>query len=937
MPPKKSQKSLSGSEKELLKRWISEGGKYEQHWSFTPITIPQIPETSLKWPGNAIDQFILAKLESNNLKPSPEVDKYTLIRRVSLDLTGLPPTIEEINSFISDTSENAYEKLVDRLIASTAFGEHRAHYWLDSARYADTHGLTSDNYRSIWPYRDWVIKAFNENKPFDQFTIEQLAGDLLPNATIDQKVATGFNRCHPTTNENGSIEEEYLARYMMDRADTTATVWLGLTMGCASCHDHKYDPVSQKEYYKFAAFFNNTTALAMDRDIENPYPFLSLPTDAQQKKLNELNLQKNEIYKNFLKPNPEDPKFIKWLKQARENRPDKPGRADIEVIPSDEKILFKVRGNEVKETISKNSVLDNTLVFNGKNYIDTPVSLPVDSSDKFSISCWIKLTSQSNSTILTNMDSDNYHRGWKLMTKNNRIMFTLSSIHPGSQFSLLTEKALPENEWFHVCVTYDSFPDSIGLNIYVNGEHQIAREIFNDLNGSFKSDKNIRIGGGPGEALFQGSLKDLKFYKRNLSTTECAGLYGDYPIRKLLTSNAPKDLTEIYQYFIRNIDPKPHFQKVIKLDREIKLLNDTIAKTLIMEDKVSAPKSHILKMGRYDMPGELVSSGIPDFLPQIQGTEKKDRLALAKWIVSDENPLTARVIVNRFWQEIFGNGLVETSDDFGLQGSFPSHPGLLDFLAGQFRNSGWNVKGLIKYMVMSSTYKQSALKSPESMKIDPKNRLLSYSSRLRLDAEVIRDSALKSSGLLVDKVGGKPVKPYQPPGLWNEVAYSTSNTRFYIPGPKEEMYRRSIYTFIKRTSSPPIMANFDAPKRQKCTVKRSRSNTPLQALQLMNDPQFLEAALYLATKINLIKSKDEQVKNLTLSILSRPPDKFELEKLKKALNSYKEFFKGNTKEAQKILIQGKHDFSNDKDSPTLAALTLLCHQVFNLDEAVTRE
>ena len=937
MPPVESDKTLSEVEKQLLKRWISEGGEYEQHWSFSPITIPDIPKTKFAWEGNAIDQFILGQLEANNLKPSEEANRYTLIRRLSLDLTGLPPSIDEINSYISDKSENAYEKVVDRLLASKAYGEHRAHYWLDSARYADTHGLTSDNYRSIWPYRDWVIKAFNENKPFDRFTIEQLAGDLLPNATREQKVATGFNRCHPTTNENGSIEEEYLVRYMKDRADTTATVWLGLSMGCASCHDHKYDPITQKDYYRFAAFFNNTTVHAMDRDIENSYPFLLLSTEKQQNKLDALNQQKNEIYKSFPKPNSEDPKFIKWLEQAVKSRPKKPEKADIEIVPSTKKIIYRVNGKQDQVIDSKNTDGGNTLKLDGEIYIDAPLSFPVDSNNSFSISCWVKLTSQSNATILTNMDPQNYHRGWKLMVKNNRLMFTLSSVHPGNQFSLLTQKELPENSWFHVTVTYDAYPDSQGLNFYVDGEHQNTVQASNDLTGSIVSRSNIRIGGGPGEALFQGQLRDIKLFKKSLTPIECAGLYGDFPIRDILGKDTPENRRTAYHYYVRNVNKSPLLTELIKVERAINDLTLEIDKTLIMEDKVSAPKAHILKMGRYDMQGELVNSGIPGFLPQIQKNDPMNRLALAKWIVSDQNPLTARVIVNRFWQEIFGAGLVETPDDFGLQGSYPSHPKLLDFLSGQFRNSGWNIKGLIKYMVMSKTYRQSSLKSAESLKIDPKNRLLSHSSRLRLDAEVIRDAALKSSGLLINKIGGKPVKPYQPEGLWNEVAYSTSNTRFYISGSKEEMYRRSIYTFIKRTSSPPLMANFDAPNRQTCVINRSISNTPLQALQLLNDPQFLESALNLAVKLNHLKNSEEKIKTLFLSVLSRLPDKIEIEKLKDALSSYESFFKNNPNEAQKVLTQGMSNFSRTKEITLLASLFLLCHQVHNLDEAVTRE
>ncbi|MEZ6063943.1 MAG: PSD1 and planctomycete cytochrome C domain-containing protein [Planctomycetaceae bacterium] len=687
MPPADSGKVLTDAQVELLRRWISEGAKYDTHWSFRPVTKPDLPQVSdSSWITNEVDAFILAELDRHGLTPMPEADRETLIRRVSLDLTGLPPSIDDVDRYLSDTSDDAFKKLVDRTLASARYGEHMARYWLDAARYADTFGLHEDDYQGVWPYRDWVICAFNDNKPFDRFTIEQLAGDLLPEPTTDQLVATGFNRCHVSTNEGGVIDEEFLVRYAVDRTSTTATVWMGLTAGCATCHDHKFDPLSMKEFYSLMAFFNN-----VDEKGRNGYfpiePSLWLYTEPQRRSAEALEVS---------------------IQQARTG---------------------------------------------------------------------------TGSSLDSNRDAE-----------------------------------------------------------------------------------------------------------------------------------------------------------VARLTAELAALRESVPVTMIMRERVQRRPNHVLVRGQYDQQGEPVAMDVPAFLPTLTPKGATDRLAFAEWLCRPEHPLTSRVIVNRFWQQCFGTGIVETSDDFGSQGSLPSHPELLDYLAWRFMHDGWDIKDFMRLLLNSSTYRQSSRVTPIAMRLDPLNRLLSRGARFRLEGEVIRDCALSVSGLLSTRMEGPPVKPYQPDGLWEAVAHHASKTAKYTRDSGESLYRRSIYTFWKRGAPPPTMQIFDAPNRDSCVVRRDRTNTPLQALLTMNDTQFVEAARVLGTSsVQHAGPDQDRITLLFRRCLSRQPNPEEAAVLDRSLTGFRQLYQAHPEMADALIHVGDTPVPPAIDPVELAVWTMVGNQLMNLDEFVMKE
>jgi hypothetical protein len=698
MPPPASHKQLTAAQKDLLRRWIAAGAEYQPHWALIAPVRPQPPPvTNPAWGRNPIDAFVLSALQQRGLQPAPEADRRTLARRLSLDLTGLPPAPAEVEAFVKDPSPAAYENLVDRLLASPRWGEHRGRYWLDAARYADTHGIHFDNYREMWSYRDWVIEAFNRDLPFDRFTIEQLAGDLLPDATPEQRVASGFNRCNITTNEGGAIAEEYLVLYARDRTETTARVWLGLTAGCAVCHDHKFDPLTQKEFYQMSAFFNNTTQGAMDGNVKDTPPVLFLPAPADRRRW---------------------PALAKELADAK---------------------------RQVEERKKK----------------------------------------------------------------------------PGG------------------------------------------------------------------------------------------------------------DLDKSYQELTA---------RVAALEKEEAAAKARGTAAHVMQERNEPARAFLLYRGEYDKRREPLTAETPALLPPMPADLPKDRLGFARWLLRPEQPLTARVAVNRFWQEVFGAGLVRTAEDFGVNGELPSHPELLDWLAVEFRESGWDVKKLFRLLVTSAAYRQAAVATPEKLEKDPQNRLLSRGPRFRMDAEMVRDYALAAGGLLVAKIGGPSVKPYQPDGVWEAVAMMESNTRNYQRDHGESLYRRSMYTFWKRAAPPASMDIFNAPSRETCTVRRERTNTPLQALVTLNDPQFVEAARHLAESAlreggATAESRLDFAARRLLARSFRPEESTSvLATLGKLLDHYR----AHPEQAKDLLAVGEAKVDPAPDAATLAAWTMLMNQLLNLDEVLNK-
>jgi mono/diheme cytochrome c family protein len=966
MPPKESHKHLTPSQIELLAQWIKEGAHWEEHWSFEPIKKPELASIGQSdWVSNPIDTFIMKRLDEQGLSPSKSADKYQLIRRVTFDLTGLPPTPEAVDAFIADSSTDAYEKLVDRLLTTSAYGEHQANLWLDVARYADTHGFHLDNYRSIWPYRDWVINAFNHNMPFDQFTIEQLAGDLLPGSNLQQKVATGFNRSNPTTSEGGAIDDEYFAIYAKDRAETTSAVWMGLTVGCATCHDHKYDPITQKEFFQFTAFFRNTTQPAMDGNSFNSHPFVKVPTAQEITQKSALESQINASNAT-----------IKALRKSTTNE-FKQWRASGAKIPSHvpvtEKVIeFQAALNDGAGKVVKgrSKTKEQTSKVSGKSRWvsgkqgkalalaqDTHIVLgdhaQFNLKDSFSGSLWLRAPKKNRKirALISRFDPEDEDIGWELSLKESgRLWFQIKGgKHP--KYYVALEDAVKADTWQHIAFSYDGGAAEQSFNLYIDGTKKTLSKIEStDLTqlynipsakspltiGNRKKIKN-KTATKPSIAL-----QDIRLFNEVLSDYDIQMLYRVPELKKIrqlsMSELNRKQADLLYQYYLEQVNPAgvKTLATLRDLNAQLSLLESRTVVTLVMEEKKDAkPEAHILNRGLYDQPGERVMANVPKILPPLPEGPSQNRLTLARWLVDGKHPLTARVTVNRFWQSLFGNGLVKTAGDFGSQGEPPSHPQLLDWLASEFMENGWDIKEFFKLMVMSSTYQQSSAVTPELLKVDAENRLLARAPRIRLSAEAIRDQALSVSGLLVDKVGGPPVKPYQPIGVWKAVAYVGSNTMNFRQDHGEDLYRKSLYTFRKRTAAPPSMSIFDAPDRESCNVKRDLTNTPLQALLLMNDPQFLEAARNMAEHIMKSEEQDKFAQ-LLKSTLGREPDKNMIAVLQKTYGKVLGVYQKTPEQAQKLVSTGESEVDKTLDSVELAAWTVVVNQVFNLDEFITK-
>jgi hypothetical protein len=962
MPPPESHKALTQEQKDLLKTWIAEGAEYQGHWAFIAPTKPELPQVrNPSWVRNPIDRFVLSELERRGMDPSPEADLRSLIRRVCLDLTGLPPTPEEIDRVLADPSPERYENYVDELLSRQEWGEHRARYWLDYARYADTHGIHFDNYREMWSYREWVIKAFNRNLPFDQFTIEQLAGDLLPDATLDQKIASGFHRCNITTNEGGVIEEEYRVLYARDRVETTGQVWLGLTVGCAVCHDHKFDPVSQREFYQLAAFFNNTTQGVMDGNIKDTPPTVPVPQEADRERFFALDgliaQTQQEIearretaataFDSFVN-DASKRQDILWQSLPAHEALD----THIPLRTDDRKTLEFIQLGQYRQVrLETDAVLSPGHVGDQAWHVTQELApaLPVGDLDKdqaFTVAMWVRPSDDNQGgSLVARMNEEEAHRGWDIWLENGTVGTHLVHRWPESAIKVMSRNRLSSARWQHIAVSYDGSSKAEGVKIYIDGREQPKNVASNQLSDTIRTSVPFRIGRRHASApTLDAKLQDIRIYQKALTNDEVQGV-ANIPRRQFLLGKQERtgeETEDLYRWFLQTHDEE-YQRLVLQRDsysdekKEI-LRRGTVAH--IMNEGGDTPKAYILMRGEYDKRAEEVGPDTPKVLPPMRPETPRNRLGLARWLLQEDHPMTARVNVNRFWQEIFGTGLVPSSGDFGITGLMPTHPELLDYLAIAFREDGWNIKNFFRLMVTSSTYRQSSSVTPERLALDPTNKYLARGPRFRMDAEMIRDHALAASGLLVNKIGGPSVKPYQPPGVWEAVAMPESNTRNYVQDTGEGLYRRSLYTFLKRAAPPPNMEVFNATAREVCMIKRERTNTPLQALTTLNDVQFVEAARVLAEK-TLVQMPDPndqvaRLQSIALRVMGRPFRGEELGVVQASLTQLQTGFQSNPDSARELLAMGATRSADSLDAAELAAWTMTVNMLMNLDEVLTK-
>ena len=1158
MPPAGFNKTLTPEQIEAITQWIQEGAKWEEHWAFTTPVRPTPPAVKDgTWVRNPIDAFILSRLEKEGLHPANEADKRTLIRRLSLDLTGLPPTREEIHQFLADDSPEAYENVIDAFMAKPEYGEHFGRFWLDVARYGDTHGLHLDNYREMWPYRDWVIEAFNQNMPFDQFTIEQLAGDLLPEPTLEQKIATGFNRCHVTTSEGGSIDEEYYVQYAIDRADTTSTVWMGLTVGCAQCHDHKYDPITQKEFYQLYAYFNNITEKAMDGNRKDSPPVVKLPTPEQEAELAAFDEQIAELDAQTKAPIPEiDATQIAWENRIPHWTTLKPaslyskGDATLEVL-EDNSILASGTNpeQEIYEVIAElppgkwsavrlegltheslpesgfgrssngNVILTDFSLFIAPSAADSEAHPELENTDtevsaetqaetgstveaeaqaentpdaedqadsESTDEAWAAAENETESMdidtpwtriqvvhawadheqalgenklegVVANAIDDKPETGWALdrQSENRQAIFLVAApfgmeggrlkirlkheydlrqkqfgrfrlaltdvttIYPiGSKITLGDWHAAGPftaehgNLAFYKAYEPETKDVNTGDTYEVNGKtikwekqtHWVDEQVHNDIvgensatylfrnigsvtqqkallyigsndalkvwmNGTELLAKNVQRDAAADQEQIQVTLKPGN-NKLLVKVVNYSGPSGFYFRMESEPPMVPADIVDIAgiprgeretaqteqirDYYRQSVTPdktinentkrafgalKTLFADLSEVQGKRDTLDASLTTTLVMQEREEPRGAYVLARGEYQHREEQVYPQTPAVLPAMIEDAAPNRLGFAKWLLSPEHPLTARVTINRFWQNVFGMGIVETSEDFGTQGKPPVHPELLDWLATEFIASGWDVQGMLKLMLTSATYRQSAQVTPEKLERDADNLLLSRSPRYRLDAEIVRDNALALSGLLYPKIGGPSVKPPQPDGLWKAVGFTGSNTDTFVKDTgADKVYRRSLYTFWKRTAPPPQMNILDAPSREACTIRRERTNTPMQALMLMNDPQFFEAARALAERT--IKEGGEtpeaRIAYIFEMATARLPKPKEAALLLETLQIHYAELETNPEAAKELIAVGESLPDETLDAVEVAAWTMIANLILNLDEVLNK-
>ncbi|HTB13448.1 MAG TPA: DUF1553 domain-containing protein [Bryobacteraceae bacterium] len=930
MPPPSSGLTLNASEIATLREWVAEGAKWQKHWSFIPPVRPPVPPLkNAAWVRRPIDAFVLQKLEREGLKPSPEANRETLIRRVSLDLTGLPPTPAEIDAFLLDRSPDAYEKVVDRLLRSPHYGERMAFRWLDAARYADTNGYQFDGERVMWRWRDWVIDAFNRNLPFDQFARDQIAGDMLPNATREQKIATGFNRNHRANTEDGIVPEEYAVEYVVDRVETTSAVFMGATLGCARCHNHKYDPFTQKEFYQVFAYFNNIPEQGRAMKYGNSEPMIPAPTNQQQAALDALD-QKYRAAENAL--------------DKQETFIAKDQKHWVQGLPAPA-YWTPTRDLDTAASFGRTSLAS---VFDGKVFVNRPTVAKFDIEDRFTLSAWIYSDETPDGSVMSRMADNPKGKGFGVHLDHGKVHVSMTSNWVDDAIRVETDRVLEPKAWHQITVTYSGSRMAEGIHVYVDGHLEKTKVLLDTLYRPFRNagkafDEPFRIGGGWGrERRFRGRIDEVRVYRRVLDDRELAVLALGESLNEI--ARKPEGQRSAVENFelrsayletgapsaIRNLS-----EQIGALLDERATLEATLPTVMVMAEANPPKSTFLLFRGAYDHPGDKVTPGVPAVLPPLPSGAPNNRLGFAEWLIAPNNPMLARVTVNRFWQMYFGTGIVKTVEDFGSQGEWPSNPEMLDWLATEFVRSGWDVKALEKLIVTSATYRQSSEARPEMLQRDPENRLLARGPRFRLPAEMIRDQALSAAGLLVEKIGGPSVKPYQPEGLWKEISMQDMD---YVQGHGEDLYRRSLYTFWKRTIAPPEMINFDSANREACVVRETRTNTPLQALNLMNDVTYLEAARFVGQR--MMKeggtNAEDRLRFGFRLVTGHWPSQVQQDVLLKNLRFHLGYFSDSAR-ADAYLKQGESPPDPRLDRRELAAYTSVGSLLLNLDESMTKE
>jgi Protein of unknown function (DUF1553)/Protein of unknown function (DUF1549)/Concanavalin A-like lectin/glucanases superfamily/Planctomycete cytochrome C len=945
MPPTYSGHTLSPQQIDVVRQWIEQGAKWQPHWAFVAPKRPDAPVVKdSAWVRNPIDNFILARLEKEGLKPSPAADKATLLRRVSYDLTGLPPSLAELNSFLADKSPNAYEKRVDALLKSPRYGERMAMQWLDLARYADTHGYHIDSSREMWHWRDWVIDAYNRNMPYDEFTIAQLAGDLIPNATTEQKIASGFNRNHMIDFEGGAIPEEYQVEYVVDRLEATSVTWMGLTMGCARCHDHKYDPIAQRDFYRFFAFFNNVSEKGLDGRTGNAEPYLPLPSPeqkARQEKLN-LDIRAHEV---ALPEDAVSKAQADWEKAeiARVGPAVRDGLVahyEFDGNLTDSSGHYQYGRVVHGDLTYSNAAVDKGADFDGETHVVFGHVAAFDDNAPFSIALWLKVNNKLRETVLQQGGLEIALDDFELAGIQQRVPRLYVTMPSGLAVRTVNLLPWPEN-MNHLVVDYDGS----AVHVFVNGSPAPV-ETLHAAGGVAQNDGSMEI------VSFKGKLDDLRIYGRELKTNEITFLQSQESLRAVLSILPDKRSKEqkawIRDYYLTQAAPdadRKAWSELKSLRQAEKKLTAEIPTTMVMSEIVASEKekpreTFILARGDYRNQTDKVTPGIPAILPPFPKDAPANRLTLAKWLVDGSNPLTARVAVNRYWQMYFGTGIVKTAENFGSQGDPPSNPELLDWLATEFVRTGWDVKAMQRLIVTSAAYRQSSRVTPELLEKDPENRLIARGPRFRLPAEMIRDGELYESGLLKEKVGGPGVDPYQPKGVWEAIAFGDGFTsQSYTQGHGDDLYRRSMYTFWKRTAPPPEMITFDAPDREKCAARRTITNTPLQALVLLNDVTYVEAARALAQRMLLEggKTADKRLEYGFHVATAREPAARELAVLRDTLNAELTNYSRHEDQASALVSNGESPIKPGIDKSELAAWTTVASMILNLDETVSKQ
>lgn len=937
MPPEKSGKPLTTEEKAILKRWISEGAEYQGHWAF--LKPERAPVPKIAGVSHPVDAFITERLAQEGLSMSPPADPATLIRRVTLDLTGLPPSMADVSG-LSDWSDKKYEAYVDRLLKSEHYGERMAMQWLDFARFADSHGFQTDSSRAMWPWRDWVIKAFNDNKPFDQFTLEQIGGDLLPNATRDQIVATGFSRNHRLNGEGGIIAEEWRVENNIDRVETMSATWLGLTLGCCRCHDHKYDPFTQKDFYSLFAFFNNvpesgTIQGASNRSGGNSDPVIEVPDKEDELQLAQLRKAVEAAQSKVTETQLQLPNLVASWEADMEN-PQAEKKPMWEVLP--------VTDVKSKGGASVRKLPDASWIAGGRNpdsdtyTITSPLAegsftgllleaLPDPTLPNQSLG-----RANNGNFVLTGIEGEISAPGLK---KPVKIAFTRAEAdyaQKGYDVKLLLDKE-PKNGWA------------------IDGNDPQKRV---ERTAMFIVDKAVPVPAGATltvRLVHQSRFTGHNIGRFRLSATDAepalASLDGTggppaavLAIMKTPTENrTPQQRVELEKYFRASVDSplRDADYALAAAKAELEKFERTVPSVMVMREG-PARDAFILKRGEYDKPGDKVSMTTPAVLPPMPKDAPVNRLGLAKWIVDPANPLTARVWVNRAWEKFFGHGLSKSTENLGTQAEYPVHPELLDWLATEFVRTGWDMKAMQKLIVMSATYRQSSKLTPALLEKDPENRLLARGPRFRLTGEIVRDQALAIGGLLVPKIGGPSVRPYMPEGVWDETS-KYGDLRGYKADMGEGLYRRSFYTIWKRTAAPPTMLLFDAPTREICTVKRSRTNTPLQALSLLNEVTFVEASRGLAQQMILHggTTPEQRIAYGYKRATGREIEPAALKQLTSGLARRVSEFKTKPEEATALITQGASKADASLNAAELAAYTTTASVLLNLDRVITRD